>query len=165
MPKQFFVPISPSIAAGWLKHHTCTHYPSSKPLPVWYKSDINKRHFTLQAETDFRPFLNPDCSGVTETPHAARRPNPPQPVKYWTKSGSDKKHFTLQPETLFRLYLASHWSVVNQAPTSICTAIRASLVEIGQRQRAIYSSDRKGFSSLFRLGLQWIYSNTTCCTD
>jgi hypothetical protein len=37
-----------------------------QPVRVRLKSVSNEGHFTLEAETVFRPYLPYDCSGVTE---------------------------------------------------------------------------------------------------
>jgi hypothetical protein len=78
------------------------------------KLGSNKGHFTLDAETVFRPHLAKRSSEVTQTSHLALSAHAPKPVLVWWKSVSNKGQFTVEAETVFRPYLAWHYSEESQ---------------------------------------------------
>jgi hypothetical protein len=73
-----------------------THVP--QPVEVWSKSGDNERHFTLETETVFRPYVASHCSGVTETLHVTLPSHTPQPMPVWSKPVGNKEYFTLEAE-------------------------------------------------------------------
>jgi hypothetical protein len=65
---------------------------------IWWNSVTNERHFTLEAETVFRPYVASHCRGVTETSHVALPSHTPQTVHVLSKSIFNEGHFTLEAE-------------------------------------------------------------------
>jgi hypothetical protein len=79
---------------------------------VRLKSVINEGHFTLEAETVFRPYLPLHCSEETEIYYMALPTHVLRAVEVRLKSVNNEGYFTLQAERVSRPYHPLHWSVV-----------------------------------------------------
>jgi hypothetical protein len=71
-------------------------------VPVRLKSASNERHFTIEVETVFRPYLLLHCSAVSDIYHTERCAHALRAVQVMLKSVGNEGHFTLETETLFR---------------------------------------------------------------
>jgi hypothetical protein len=71
-------------------------------VQVSLKSVSNEGHFTVEAETVFRPYLLSNCSGVNEICNMALPAHVLRAVQVRLKSVSNERHFTLEAEKLFR---------------------------------------------------------------
>jgi hypothetical protein len=69
-------------------------------VKVRLKSVSNEGHFTLAAETVFRPYLPAHSSGVTEICHMVHPAHALRAVQVWLKSVSKEEHFTLEAQTV-----------------------------------------------------------------
>jgi hypothetical protein len=79
-------------------------------LQAWSKLESNEAHYTLKAETVFRPYHASHCGGVTQESQVVLPSYVAQRVQARSKSGSNEENFTLEAETLSHPYLASHYS-------------------------------------------------------
>jgi hypothetical protein len=68
---------------------------------VWLKSGYNEGHFTLQAETVFRPYLPSHCSGVGQIYHMAHTAHVLRAVYISLNWESNMTHFTLEAKEFF----------------------------------------------------------------
>jgi hypothetical protein len=78
-----------------------TPIPRATTRAVWSKSGSNEGHITLAAETVFRPYLAPHCSGVTQTSYVALPSHASQEVKVRLKLSSNDGHFRFEAEKFF----------------------------------------------------------------
>jgi hypothetical protein len=96
-PKQFFVPVSPLIAAWFLKRdnwHSFLH--AAHGVEVWTKSGCNEGHLSLEDKT---VFLH--CSGVTETCDVVLTAHTLRASIFRLKSVSNEDFFSLEAERIF----------------------------------------------------------------
>jgi hypothetical protein len=105
-------------------------------MQVWSLSVSNEGHFTLEAETDNRPYLASHSSEVSETVQVELPALALQAVQDSSKSISNKGHFTLLEEKIFCPCLAWLCSRVietsNVALPFPCDTSSEYLFEIGQ---------------------------------
>jgi hypothetical protein len=90
-----------------------------KSVQVWSKLVSNEGHFTVKAETVFRPYLASHCRGLTVVPHLPFSAHALQTFQVWSKSVSNEGHFSFDAGTVFRPYLISHCSRLTEASESV----------------------------------------------
>jgi hypothetical protein len=83
-------------------------------VQVTLKLASNEGHFTLEAETVFRPYLPYDSSGVTEEYHMVLPAHVLQAEQLRMKSVSNEEHFTLEVKKVLHPYLTQDCSGVTQ---------------------------------------------------
>jgi hypothetical protein len=116
--KIIFVPISPHIAAGWLKHHSgtpnscaimCGRLVSVMPPIIW--GVANPKLATYPPASTIVPYSHSAVlrvSWVIQTSRVALPSHAPEPAQVWSTSEGKDRHFTHDTKTVFRLYLAWH---------------------------------------------------------
>jgi hypothetical protein len=79
-----------------------------RTVQVRLKSVGKEGHFTLEAQTVFRPYLPLHCSGVSEIYHMALPASGLETLYVRLRSVSNEGRFTVETDTVYRSYLASH---------------------------------------------------------